>query len=200
MNPYVKETMSYYFLGEKSFENDVWFDTGLWVEVGGLGLVICSISASLRFNCNNGFRIVDENDQPLLPYRTKNNTRHSAHFSWEAYLYARENLSTMTFHMIANCQYAKLQVRPSHGHTHNNGTFLPGRFEMGLNGPSPDAIWNHKPISTMTAIPLVPYYQPGANTIFTYPQSRMPRTLRMPDKPPVIHKDKLSKPLKKDSA
>ena len=92
--------------------------------------------------------------------------------------------------MIVNCQYAKLQVRASDGSLRINSVGIPGT----------NAIWSHKPISTMTAIPLVPFYQPGANTIFTYPQSRMPRTSRMPDKPPVIHKDKLSKPLKKDSA
>ena len=145
-----------------------------------------------------GFRIVDENDRPLPPYRTKNNNRHPVHFSAEPPPASGEDLTPVTFHMIANCQYAKLQIRPSDG----GGVDKAGIARINRNGSSApiDATWSHKPISTMTAIPLVPYYQPGANTIFTYPQSRMPRTPRMPDKPPVIHKDKLPNLLKKDSA
>ena len=190
MNPHVKEAWFLHYSEEAAYPNDIWYDSGLWVEVGGLGLVICTISINTGSGCNVGFRIVDENDRPLPPYGTKNN-RHSRSFLVGASSAQRRRLNALTFHMIANCQYAKLlQVRASDGGLRINSVGLPGT----------NAIWSHKPISTMTAIPLVPNYQPGANTIFTYPQSRMPRTSRMPDKPPVIHKDKSSNLLKKDSA
>ena len=199
MNPYAKEAWFVHYLDEKDYVNDVWHDTGLWVEVRGLGLVICTISISTGWSCNAGFRIVDENDRPLPPYRTKNNNRHPTHFSSEPVPTTPEDITPVTFHMIANCQYAKLQIRPSDG----SGVGKDGRIRINASNtvpPPTDAAWSHKPISTMTAIPLVPFYQPGANTIFTYPQSRMPRTSRMPDKPPVIHRDKSSNLLKKDSA
>ena len=82
MNPHVKEAWFLHYLEEKEYEVDKWHDTGLWVEVGGLGLIICTISSSLGYDCNAGFRIVDENDHPLPPYRTTNNNRHPVHFSW----------------------------------------------------------------------------------------------------------------------
>ena len=106
-----------------------------------------------------------------------------------------EDQTPVTFHMIANCKYAKLQVLVKTIPASYARTMITNSID-----PPSDRTFNHKPISTMTAIPLVPFYQPGANTVFTYPQSRMLRTSRMPDKPPVIHKDKSSKPLKKDSA
>ena len=174
MNPHGKEAWFLHYLEEKQYMKDIWYDSGSWVEVGGLALVICTISINTG-DTNVGFRIVDENDRPLPPYRTKNNNRHSIHFSSEPPPASGEDLTPVTFHMIANCQYAKLQVRASDGAFRINSVGLPGR----------NAIWSHKPISTMTAMPLAPFYQPGANTVFTYPQSRMPR------KSPVIHEDKI---------
>ena len=46
MNPHAKEAWFVHYLDEKDYVNDVWHDTGLWVEVRGLGLVICTISIS----------------------------------------------------------------------------------------------------------------------------------------------------------
>ena len=188
MNPHAKEDWFLHYLAEKDYVGDEWRDTGLWVEVGGLGLVICTISINTGYSCNAGFRIVDENDRPLPPYRTKNNNRHSTHFSSEPPPSSGEDLTPVTFHMIANCQYAKLQIRPSDG-----GATIAKRGGIRINSiglPGTNAIWSHKPISTMTAIPLVPFYQTGTNTVFTYPQSRMPRMPddRRVDKYPEIHK------------
>ena len=115
MNPHVKENWFLYYLAENYYVGDEWHDTGLWVEVGGLGLVICTISILVDYSCNAGFRIVDENNHPLLPYRTKDNSRHPTHFSAEPPVYSVEDITPITFHKIANCQYAKLQVRPSDG-------------------------------------------------------------------------------------
>ena len=111
------------------------------MEVGGLGLVICTISINMGYGCNVGFRIVDENDRPLPPYGTKNN-RHPVHFSSELPPLNGEDLTPLTSHMIANCQYAMLQIRPSDGGLRINSVGLPGT----------NAIWSHKPISTMTVV------------------------------------------------
>ena len=197
MNPHVKESYYVNYLDEKSYANIDWLDLdGFWVEVGGLALVICTVSISTGYGANVAFRLVDENDKPLSPYRTPTNNRRAAHFSAEPQTIGPEDITPVTFHMIVNCKYAKVQIRARE--TDRAGAVMmnaaPSIF------PVSDRPFIHKCISTMTAIPLVPFYQPGANTIFTYPQSRMPRTSRMLDKPPVIHKDKLPNLLKKDSA
>lgn len=181
MNPHHKETWFSHYSEEKEYKDDKWFDTGLWVEVGGLGLVICTVSLNTGWSCNVGFRIINENDEPLQPYRKKTNTRHSAHFSFEPNPISGEDMSPVTFHIIANCQCAKLQIRPSDASGGNAGIV---RLNSGVVN---DATWHHKPITTMTAIPLVPSYQGGASTIFTYP--------RAPQR-----NEKLPKPLKKHSS
>lgn len=172
MNPHVKEDWFFNYSEERTYVNDQWYDTGLWVKMGGLGLVICTISSAGGGSCNAGYKIVDENDQPLMPYRTSTNNRLSAHFSMKPNVKSNENMLPVSFHMIASCQYARLQVRPSEGSLWVN---------IIDNADSP---WNHKPISTMTALPLVPGYQGGTNTIFKYPWTRNSKLLT-DDKPQV---------------
>ncbi|MEN0016674.1 MAG: hypothetical protein AAF706_03610 [Bacteroidota bacterium] len=195
MNPHQKEN-HVVLLEEPEYRVDKWYDMEMGVEVGGLGLIICTISFSAWNSCNAGFRIVDENNEPLLPYRKKTNNRHSAHFTSELREYVDENQTSTTFHIIANCQYAKLQVRPSDKLSGPNGVELGAVLVNHTRGNSgiQDAAWNHRAISTMTAIPLVPNYQGGANTIFTYPQARVSQ--RVDDKSP----KKSLKPLKKHSS
>ena len=55
MNPHAKEAWFVHYLEEKVYQSDIWFDTGLWVEVGGLGLVICTVSLNTGWSCNAGF-------------------------------------------------------------------------------------------------------------------------------------------------
>ena len=194
MNPHVKEAWFVHYLEETRYPGG-WQDMGIGVEVGGLGLIICTINVGVAYSGTIGFRIIDENNEVLMPYRTKNNNRNPTHFSMYPHARTYEDQTPVTFHMIANCKYAKLQVLVKTIPASYARTMITNSID-----PPADRTFNHKPISTMTAIPLVPFYQPGANTVFTYPQSRMPRTPRMPDKPPVIHKDKSSNLLKKDSA
>ncbi|XP_031551710.1 uncharacterized protein LOC116288976 [Actinia tenebrosa] len=116
MNPYVKETYYTHRVDEEGYDNVAWHDVGMWVEVGGTALVICTISINANTHANVGFRLIDENNKPLLPYRTSSNTRKVTHFSMEPYTRSAEDLTPVTFHMLANCKYAKLQVTSDDGH------------------------------------------------------------------------------------
>ncbi|MEN0016603.1 MAG: hypothetical protein AAF706_03240 [Bacteroidota bacterium] len=137
-------------------------------------MIIGTITVSTSNSCNLGLRIVDENGTPLPPNREKKNDRHSAHFTVELSTTSRKNATSITFHLIANCQYAKLQVCPgdSLGQQYTGVVFV---NHTNTGSDVPDAAWNHKTISTMSVIPLVPSYQGGDNTIFTYPQLRVGR-------------------------
>jgi hypothetical protein len=137
------------------------------LDIEGCYLIICTIQITDGYSGNVGFRLVDGSNNPLISLRTTTNTRIPAHFSVEPYVTTVQDQTPVTFHMIAYCKVVKLQARVD-----DNGQFKTNTADT---ANPPDAVWNHKPISTMSAIPLCPTYQPGANKVFSYQPRISPR-------------------------
>ena len=172
-NPYTKPKNYLHYSGEKLYKGQ-WVDMdGFSLDIEGCYLIICTIQITTGLNANVGFRLVDGSNNPLVPLRKSTNARMPTHFSVEPYAYSPEDQTPVTFHMIAYCNVVKLQVRVD-----DSGEFKTNTADTAT---SPDAVWNHKPISTMSAIPLCPTYQPGANKVFSYisPRGEQPSKPRI---------------------
>jgi hypothetical protein len=167
MNPYVKPRNYLHYSGEKLYKKSQWVDMNEFsLDIEGFHLIICNIQITTGLHANVGFRLVDGSNNPLIPLRKSSNTRIPTHFSAEPYAYSTEDQAPVAFHVIAYCKVVKLR-----GRVDDSGEFKTNTADTAT---SPDAAWNHKPISTMSAIPLCPTYQPGANTVFSYSR-RLPR-------------------------
>jgi hypothetical protein len=174
-NPYTKPRNYLHYSGEKLYKKSQWVDIDEFsLDIEGCYLIICTIQITTGYYANVGFRLVDGSDNPLIPLRTTTNTRIPAHFSVEPNDDSIEDQTPVTLHMIAYCKVVKLQARVD-----DTGQF---KTNTAYTGSPSDAAWNHKPISTMSAIPLCPMYQPGTNTVFSYPQSRRLPRERKPSK------------------
>jgi hypothetical protein len=169
-NPHAKPKNYAYYFDEKEYDRQhKWEDMDeLRLDVEGLHLIICTINISTGYSANVGFRLVDGSDNPLMPLRKSSNSRIPAHFSVEPYVLNTEDHTPVTFHMVAYCNVVRLQIRV---------VDAGGRVRINAaptHNPPTDAVWNNKPMSTMSAIPLCPMYQPGANKVFSYSR-RSPR-------------------------
>jgi hypothetical protein len=179
MNPYVKPKNYTYYSGEKFYNESQWVDMDEFsLDIEGCYLIICTIQITTGLHANVGFRLVDGGNNPLTPLRKSTNARIPAHFSVEPNVVSAEDQTPVTFHVIAYCKIVKLQARVD-----DTGQF---KTNTANTAPPSDAVWNHKPISTMSAIPLCPTYQPGTNKVFSYPKTRLsPRGEPKPSKPNV---------------
>ena len=147
-NPYRTYKDCVYYLDEKLYnKNSTWEDVEEFeVCVEGYHLIICTLTITTGYHCNIGFRLVDESNQPLLPYRTKAGQREVVHFTYEPCTASTEDQTPMSFHMIAFCKNTvKLQC-----------FMVTGAMKLNVSPVinSHDRPWNHKSISTMSAIPL----------------------------------------------
>jgi hypothetical protein len=178
-NPHTEPKNYLHYSGEKFYNEHRWVDMdGLSLDVEGCYLIICTIQITTGYHANVGFRLVNGSNNPLM-LRKSSNTRIPAHFSIEPDSQSAEDQTPVTFHVIAYCNVVKLQIRLADGagqlKTNTGGTSSPS-----------DVVYNHKPISTMSAIPLCPTYQPGTNKVFSYPKTRIsPRGEPKPSKPNV---------------
>jgi hypothetical protein len=180
-NPYTKPKNYLHYSGEKFYNEHRWVDMDGLSLVEGCYLIICTIQITTGYHANVGFRLVDGSNTPLIPTRKSTNNRVPAHFSAEPNVGGAEDQTPVTFHMVAYCNVVKLQIRVNDA----GGRFKINTAGTHLTNPPPDSPWNHKPISTMSAIPLCPTYQPGANKVFSYPKSRISPRGEQPSKPNV---------------
>ena len=130
------------------------YNLGAWQDVAGLSvdvnypgrkLILCSICINTTSHVNAGFRFVDDDGKAFPPMRSKTNKREPAHFSFEPTPTSAENLSVVTFHMIAEVKKkVQLQIRADDvGHIRVNG------FDNKIDKP-----YNHKTISILSVISL----------------------------------------------
>ena len=128
------------------------YNQGAWQSVAGLSVdvnypgrkfIICSICISTTSHVNAGFQLVDHDGTAFLPMRSKTDKREPTHFSFEPPTSSEENLSVVTFHMIAEVKKkVQLQIRADDaGHIRVNG------FDNQKDLP-----YNHKTISILTVI------------------------------------------------
>ena len=131
--------------------NDKWLDMDeLDLFVEGPHLIIGSITFSTANSGNVGFRLTN-----TCPLRQKDNNRIPVHFSVEPYnLNIVENLCTFSFHMAVYCRgEVKLQVLLGDARGKIK-SFI--RVNMMMDDePKYNQAYNHKPICTLSAIPLL---------------------------------------------
>ena len=176
-NPYTKPKNYLHYSGEKQYEKSQWVDMDEFsLDVEGLHLIICTIQTTTGYHANVAFRLVDGSNTPLIPLRKSTNLRVPAHFSVEPEAQSVEDQTPVTFHVIAYCNVVKIQARVD-----DSGMFKTNTSRT--DEAPPNAAWNHKPISTMSAIPLCPTYQPGVNKVFSYAKSRISPRGEQPSKP-----------------
>ena len=133
---------------EANYNKGAWQDVaGLSVDVNypGRKLILCSICISTTSHVNAGFQLVDDDGKAFPPMRSKTDKREPAHFSFEPPTNSVENLSVVTFHMIAEVKKkVQLQIRADDaGHLCVNG------FDNKIDKP-----YNHKTISILSVISL----------------------------------------------
>ena len=163
-NPYsTTQEVSYYLAEKEYFEKDEWMDIdGFFVDVEGYYIILCTVSINTGAGANVGFSLVDSGNQPIAPFRTTTNNRVPVHFSYEPSATSREDLTPVTFHLVAHCKgLVKLRLMSSDGITRLNGTYRGG-----------NKIYMHKPISVMSAIPLCGAIKQKNNTMAPQPIGR----------------------------
>ena len=147
-NPYTFEKDCVYAI----LDTEANYNQGAWQNVAGLSvdvnypgrkLILCSICISTTSHVNAGFRLVDHDGKAFPPMRSKTDKREPTHFSFESPTNSTENLSVVTFHMVAEVKKkVQLQVRADDaGHLRVNG------FDDQKN-----VAYNHKPISILTVV------------------------------------------------
>ena len=146
-NPYSSGIDCVYtvYSGEKKYSAASWVDvTGMSVDLNysGKKLILCSICMGSDSSANVGFRFMDDNGI-LPPIRAKTNNREPVHFSVELPSNSDENLSVVTFHMVADCHgKVNLQIRVD-----DSGLVCVNSIEN-----QRDAIYNHMTISTLSVL------------------------------------------------
>lgn len=167
-NPYsTTQEVSYYLAEKEYFEKDEWMDIdGFFVDVEGYYIILCTVSINTGHGANVGFSLVDSGNQPIAPFRTTTNNRVPVHFSYEPCTVTPEDLTPVTFHLVAHCKGpVKLRLMSSDGGTRLNGAFYNRK-------PALDKIFLHKPISVMSAIPLCGAIKQKNNTMAPQPIGR----------------------------
>ena len=133
---------------EANYNQGAWQDVqGLSVDVNypGRKFIICSICISTTSHVNAGFRLVDADGKAFPPMRSKADNREPVHFSFEPSTKSSENLSVVTFHMIAEVKKkVQLQIRAD-----DAGTIRVNGFDSKIDKP-----YNHKTISILSVISL----------------------------------------------
>ena len=146
-NPYqTKRDCVYTILEtEHEFTKAAWNDVMSLDVSPGKKFIIVSINISTTSHVNAGFRFVDDDDTPFQPYRTKTDNREPTHFSFEPPTQSDENLTVVTFHMVAEAKKkVRLQIRAD-----DSGKIRVNGIVDQRNKP-----YNHKTISTMSVISL----------------------------------------------
>ena len=145
MNPYqTKRDCVYTILDtEHEFTQAAWQDV-MSVDVSpGKKFIICSINVCATSHVNVGFRFVDDDGTPFPPYRTKTDNREPTHFSFEPPTQSDENLTVVTFHMVAEVKKkVKLQIRVDDS----------GKVRVNGIVDKRDKPYNHKTISTLSVL------------------------------------------------
>ena len=150
MNPYSPGKDCVY----ATLDTEAEYNLGSWQDVVGLSVdvnypgrkfIICSICICTTSHVNAGFQFVDHDGKPFSPMRTKTNNREPVHFSFEPPANSVENLSVVTFHMVAEVKKkVQLQVRADDA----------GKLRVNGFASKRNVSYNHMTISTLTVISL----------------------------------------------
>ena len=144
-NPYTSKRDCVYTVlqTEANYNQAAWQDVMSVDVYPGRKFIICSICISTTSHVNAGFRFVDHDGKPFPPMRPKTDLREPVHFSFENPTQSSENLSVVTFHMVAEVKKkVQLQIRAD-----DSGNLRVNGIDDQHNTP-----YNHKTISTLSVL------------------------------------------------